>query len=529
MLFTTPIPFAEALAKFAARNIVPSAADSAQWGRVPVALRERAFFSSRVESARVLQGMRDYLTDFLSQNRMENGGLVAQGRAEFVADMRELAIREGLGKVDPVTGRINPEIGENDLTDIRSIRRLQLIFDTQTESAQEHGYWLQGQDPAILAVFPVQRMIRVRPVMAPRAYHEAALGILRRKDDLTYWISLNHDFGVPWGPWGYGSGVGVEDGDLDEAIAAGVMKEGDVVKPIAKDFNDGLSAGIRDFDSDIAAALRRVTGGTLAGGRLTPPPAVIPAAPAPAALPVATPGGLTALLARIGLDDPARVATAADAQQLVDGLKQASPAKGTAKILKVTGAQRKGTVTRKFINQTMNDLVEFLPPALVKQLPQITIQVVRTSGTAAGSYNKGTQVLKLAHLGLQDPAVARQTIFHELMHWTHDHGPQEFRDEIAAYYAARTAGETSVRLRPWNDSRIMGMRDHWLDADGSEYAARIYPWESTPEGLEVVTRHLEKLAAAAELAKNWNHAAPDGSFLWREAFLTCAKILYPWP
>jgi hypothetical protein len=103
MQFTTPIPFAEAIAKLAARKIVPSSADSLQWAGVPVALREGAFFSSRVESARVLQGMRDYLSDYLQVNRMGNGGLVAQGRAEFVADMRELAIREGLGKVDPVS------------------------------------------------------------------------------------------------------------------------------------------------------------------------------------------------------------------------------------------------------------------------------------------------------------------------------------------------------------------------------------------------------------------------------------------
>lgn len=271
MTFDTPIPFLEAIAKLVRRKVIPSRANSAQWREVSVALRERAFFSARVESARVLQGMQDYMQDFLEANRMENGGLVAQGRAEFVANMRELAIREGLGKIDPETGRIDPNIRESDLTDIRSISRLQLIFDTQTEAAQEYGYFQQGQDPAILDVFPAQQFIRVRPVKAPRSYHQAAEGSIRRKDDLKFWLSMNRDFGVPWGPWGFGSGMGVEDVDRNEAIAAGVIREKDVVKPIEKKFNDGLSASVRDFSGEMLAALQRATRGTLAGGRLSPP------------------------------------------------------------------------------------------------------------------------------------------------------------------------------------------------------------------------------------------------------------------
>jgi hypothetical protein len=275
MQFIATIPFPEAIDKLIERNIVTSSANSTDWARIATGLRERSFFSATVESARVLQSMKDYLEEYLRVSRFaptshEAGALVSQGRAEFVADMRELAIREGLGKIDPVTGKIDPNIREGDLTDIRSIRRLELVFDTQVEAAQEFGYWQQGQDPAILDVFPALRFIRVRPVIAPRSYHEAALGEIRRKDDLQYWISLNRDFGVPWGPWGYSSGCGVEDADRDEAIAAGVIQPGDRVRPVAQDFNEGLSAGILDFSSDIVAALARVTGGHAAAGRLTP-------------------------------------------------------------------------------------------------------------------------------------------------------------------------------------------------------------------------------------------------------------------
>lgn len=120
----------------------------------------------------------------------------------------------------------------------------------------------------MLEVYPAQRMIRVRPVSVPRPYHEAALGVVRRKDDLAYWVGLNRDFGVPWGPWGFGSGVGVEDVDRDEAVEMGVMKEEDVVRPVERKFNEGLQAGVRDISGDMLAALERSTGGEAARGAL---------------------------------------------------------------------------------------------------------------------------------------------------------------------------------------------------------------------------------------------------------------------
>ena len=191
MQFTTPLPFSEAIQKLLDRGVLPSSFDSHLWSLVATEIREKSFFSSQVESAALLDRMKSYIDDFLAVARDENGHLKAQGRSQFVADMRELAIREGLGKVDADTGKIIPEIRESDLTDIRSIARLQLIFDTQVEAAQEYGYWLQGQDESILWVYPCSRFIRVRPVMIPREYHAAHEGEVRRKDDLDLSLKDN--------------------------------------------------------------------------------------------------------------------------------------------------------------------------------------------------------------------------------------------------------------------------------------------------------------------------------------------------
>jgi hypothetical protein len=270
MEFSTILPFLEALAKLAQRKVLPSSFDTFQWRMVATEIRERSFFSSMVESARVLESMKEYLDDYLAISRDADGKLVSQGRAEFVANMRELAIAEGLGKVDPLTGEIIPEIAENDLTDIRSIARLQLIFDTQVESAQEYGFWQQGNDPDLLWVYPAQRFIRVRPVMVPRDYHQANEGEVRRKDDLDFWLDMNRDFGVPWGPWGFNSGMGVEDVIREEAEELGIIRPGERIASPEILFNQRLQAGIQGKDPGIAAALQRATGGTAAKGRLTP-------------------------------------------------------------------------------------------------------------------------------------------------------------------------------------------------------------------------------------------------------------------
>lgn len=262
MTFDAPQPFEEALRKLSERTIVTSPLRSAQWrDKVAAGLRDRAFFSATVENARVLQTMRDYLGDFLAKAiDPQTGGLKAQGRAEFVADMRELCIREGIGKVDPKTGEIDPEIDESDLTDLRSMARLQLIFDTQTESANEYGYWSQGNDPDVLNAYPAQRFIRVRPVRTPRPLHAANEGAVRRKDDLAFWLSMNPDFGVPWGPWGYGSGMGVEDVDRIEAERLGLVGRRETLTSPERQLNDRLSAGVRDLSPEMVSELRRIFG-----------------------------------------------------------------------------------------------------------------------------------------------------------------------------------------------------------------------------------------------------------------------------
>jgi hypothetical protein len=256
MQFVSPKPFAEAVDVIGERTPIGSAMMSAEWQDVPVALRERAFFSSQVESIRFLQGARDGISDFLLANRevLPDGQTVlkAGSRAAFVDQVRGLALDEGLGPID--------ESMAGGLRDITSERRLGLIFDTQVRQANDYGYWRQGMDPDVLDAFPAQRFIRVRAVKHERESHLKFENQVYLKTDPIWAKVINEDFGVPWGPWAWGCGHDVEDVDRGEAEDQGLLKPGEGVAPAVQDFNEGLSAGFSTLDPDLVEKLKTELG-----------------------------------------------------------------------------------------------------------------------------------------------------------------------------------------------------------------------------------------------------------------------------
>jgi hypothetical protein len=69
MQFVKPMPFEEAVGKLEQKAVVTSGLSSSEWKDFPVSLRDRAFFSSRIESARFLQRARGAIADFLQGAR----------------------------------------------------------------------------------------------------------------------------------------------------------------------------------------------------------------------------------------------------------------------------------------------------------------------------------------------------------------------------------------------------------------------------------------------------------------------------
>lgn len=270
MKFVSPQPFRQAVDKLGAKSIIGSRLNSLEWSAVPVALRERAFFSSRVESARFLQRGRNSIADYLQSAREAvispaanekfigpTSALKTGSRADFVKQLQDFARAEGLGELDiNATGEVKVP---NTLTNLASERRLGLIFDTQTRQAQDYGAWKEGQDPDILNAFPAQRFIRVHAVKEPRQTHHQYEGMVRLKSD-PFWSNINQDFGVPWGPWGWGCGHDVEDVARKEAVQLGILAPDQPAKPSDLDFNRRLEASTANLDPDLIAWLKRTFG-----------------------------------------------------------------------------------------------------------------------------------------------------------------------------------------------------------------------------------------------------------------------------
>lgn len=257
MEFIAPIPFAEAIAKLGQQSVVGSTFSSSEWQDVPLELRDNAFFSSRIESAQFLQRAQDALGDFIAGNRktLDDGQtiLATGSRAQFVSQMQDFLTQNGVVR------------GGGGLTDITSEKRLGLIFDIKTRQAQDFGNWLQGMNPAVLDEFPAMRFIRVMDVKEPRLNHAPHEDQVYLKTDPIWWLVINKDFGVPWGPWGWGCGHDVEDVDRIESEQLGLLAPGEkmAVPPAMQKFlklNQNLQASTKNLAPELVEKLKKEFG-----------------------------------------------------------------------------------------------------------------------------------------------------------------------------------------------------------------------------------------------------------------------------
>jgi hypothetical protein len=289
MIDLTIRPLDNAVTRVSQKTPVGSLLRTAEWERVPLALRERAFFSAGVESARFLTDARQGIQDILSFTREQTpGGPALVDRSSLIAKLREVAQREGI-PVDPAK--------RGGLQDITSRKRLGLIIDTQLAQAREYARWKAEQDPDVLDAFPAQELIRTEDRAVPRKWRErwqAAGGrffagrMIARKGD-PVWSRISR-FQTPWPPFDFQSGMGLRDIDRDEAEALGVIAPDEAVPPAEADFNQQLEASTRGLGPGEISALRaafgnqvKVTGDRVHWtGQVLPPIVIKPTPPAPA-------------------------------------------------------------------------------------------------------------------------------------------------------------------------------------------------------------------------------------------------------
>ena len=229
-MITQPMPFEEAIRYLLDKEQLPAEWNSATWREQESDFRTQAFFVSRVENARFVDRAQTLVFDYLAKVREtvttpegeRTTALSVADRFHFVKLMRDFMIAEGMAKPEEFK-----DVDQKDVADIRSLARLNLIFDTNVRSAYGYGQWKQGMEPAVLRAFPAARLIRDRGVKVPRPRHQAHLGDVRLKTDLPWWANYQNaksigGFEVPWGPYGFNSGVTQEDVSRKEARALGL-------------------------------------------------------------------------------------------------------------------------------------------------------------------------------------------------------------------------------------------------------------------------------------------------------------------
>lgn len=250
-LILQPTPLPEAVSRFAAKTPVASVLGSAEWAAFPVELRESALWSAGVTHARVLSELQDQLGKAIGLRReaVENGDAFVD-RSSFIGTMAAV-VRGGRW-----TGEIAPAApgARGTVRDLASRARLGLIYDMQVRKALGFSRWKMDQNPTSLNLYPAQRLIRIRPAKIPRDWEqiwadagEAIQWEGAAQDDMIalktspIWVEIS-EFGVPWPPFRYGSGMGLVDVPRTRAEALGLVDAGERLDPEDGAFTDGLEA-----------------------------------------------------------------------------------------------------------------------------------------------------------------------------------------------------------------------------------------------------------------------------------------------
>lgn len=228
------------------KSIVASSLSSGEWQSLPAAIKDRAFFSSRVESVRFLDTARSRIADLLDNARLSNNAPTTS-RAQVVSDIMRAARDAGISS------------GSGSLSDPGSEARANVIIDTNAGLAAGYSKALISNSLGARLAFPAQELLRIEQRNVPRDWlvrWRQAGGrlfngrMIALKED-PVWLKISR-FSLPYPPFDFNSGMGVEDVSRDDAISIGLIQPDYTPPPSSPidDFNNSLQADI-DFKNDV--------------------------------------------------------------------------------------------------------------------------------------------------------------------------------------------------------------------------------------------------------------------------------------
>lgn len=272
--FSTAEPLLEAVRSLGTKSPIGALLSSAEWAALPVELRDRAFFSAMVESERFLSEAQRRILQRLTLERdaLDGGRVMERGR--FIEELQELLEEMGY-QPDPDKA--------GSLQDLSSAGRLGLIWQMQLDQAHGHARWKTGMDEDILEAAPAEELVRdFRREerrdwpriwaenggkfygMPGRDYPLAPGRMIALKTD-KIWTAIS-EFGTPWPPFRWGSGMGKRSVRRKEALTLTtptgerLLRESDRQKPLVIPFNAGLKASIAGLPDQSIKRIKKAFG-----------------------------------------------------------------------------------------------------------------------------------------------------------------------------------------------------------------------------------------------------------------------------
>ena len=225
------------------KALVASNLDSKEWNTIQAALRNRAFFSSCIAEANILQAMRHRAAEYAAR-----GVDISEARKQMRADLERMHYAPKEGE-------------EGTIKDLFSEARLNVILKHNLDQARGMIQRASGMTPGAFAAFPALEFKRIhhrknkRTTWAER-WRKAGGKIyggkmIALKTD-PVWIKISV-FGNPFPPFDWGSGMGVIDVDRKTAIEIGLVSDEKLREETAalrnqrseaSKFNDNLQASV---------------------------------------------------------------------------------------------------------------------------------------------------------------------------------------------------------------------------------------------------------------------------------------------
>jgi hypothetical protein len=256
VIFDRPIDFDAAIRFLADKEIKTTDLTSAEIAQDRAQFDHRGIFSAQTSSAQLLQTYQDELL------KMAKGDSnTAKSRMAIKRMIAELEIEAPSEK----------EAGM--ITDLGSNARIGLVLETNLAMARGYGQYRESMNPEVLAAWPAFELVRVGYRQVPRHWIEIwdmvrmslgnrttatnaeATGRMVAKKGDPIFLAIS-DFGQPWPPFKFRSGMGLEDVIFDAAVELGVIKPDENIEPVKViSFNAGVSSSTASLGPAMIAAL----------------------------------------------------------------------------------------------------------------------------------------------------------------------------------------------------------------------------------------------------------------------------------